>query len=325
VIADTAIEGNFTGRGGSGGLGGQGVGEGEMQPAGRGGYGGDGGNAGLTYNPETGNPQYTGYYGGGGIYNAGALQVSRSTIAGNNTGAGGNGGGAGIGGKKSTNQYETGAHAGAGGGGGLGGGLFNYGKGATLTNVTIAGNAVGLAGPAGDDGSFPGTPGRRGKGAGVAVGPRVDPGTGAGVYFRNTLVARNGSLLSGDLDCVQYYPKEQYVDLEDLGNNLSYPDSSCPGTVADPLLGPLQNNGGLTETMLPGAGSGAIGESPSGGGGGGSPGGTTTVTSPPIVTPSPPGTANKVKGPAHCPKAKKRVVRKGKATCVAKHKPKKKK
>jgi CSLREA domain-containing protein len=426
TITDTTIEGNFTGRGGTGGLGGQGVGEGEMQPAGRGGYGGDGGNSGLTYSLE-GHPQYTAYYGGGGIYNAGALQLSRSTIAGNNTGAGGNGGGAGIGGKKSNNQYETGAHAGAGGGGGLGGGLFNYGKGATLTNVTIAenltgdggkggngpqsgslgpgpggfggygggvwaegahspdyleltqvtiaGNAVGLAGPAGEDGSFPGTSGQRGQGAGVAVGPRVDPGTGAGVYFRNTLVARNGSLLSGDLDCVQYYPKEQYVDLKDLGSNLSYPDSSCPGTVADPLLGPLQNNGGLTETMLPGAGSGAIGLVPlaacivhedqrgvtrpgnvssgacdagavetglaSGGGGGGgneegggdtggggSPsgggGGTPNTTLAPTSAPTPSPAVKKV-ATVHCPKTKKRVVRKGKATCVAKHKHKKKK
>ena len=423
TITDTTIEGNFTGRGGNGGAGGQGVAEGEMQPAGRGGYGGDGGNAGLTYSLE-GKPQYTGYYGGGGVFNAGTLQMSRSTIAGNNTGAGGNGGGAGIGGEKSGNQFQTGAHAGAGGGGGLGGGLFNYGKGATLVNVTvtenftgdggkggngpqsgslgpgpggfggygggvwaegahspdylelnqatIVGNSTGLAGPAGDDGSFPGTAGQRGKGAGVAVGPRVDPGTGAGVYFRNTLVARNGSLLGGDVNCVQYYLKEQYVDLKDLGNNLSYPDSSCTGTVADPLLGPLQNNGGLTETMLPGAGSGAIGlvplaactvhedqrglprpanasasacdagavetgsassspepEGPGGGGGGpsGSGGetGSPTVTPAPIVVPLLPGPANKVKGPARCPKAKKRVVRKGKATCVAKHKPKKKK
>ncbi len=314
TITDTTIEGNFTGRGGNGGPGGQGVGEGEMQPAGRGGYGGDGGNAGLTYNPETGNPQYTAYYGGGGIFNAGTLQMSRSTIAGNNTGAGGNGGGAGIGGKKSNNQYETGSHAGAGGGGGLGGGLLNYGKGATLTNVTvtenltgdggkggngpqsgslgpgpggfggygggiwaegahspdylelaqvtIAGNSLGAAGPQGEDASFPGLPGQRGKGAGVAVGGRVDPGSGAGVYFRNTLVANNGS--GGDANCIQYYPKEQYIDLGDLGNNLSYPDSSCPGTVANPLLGPLQNNGGLTETLLPEAGSGAIGLVPVG-------------------------------------------------------------
>jgi CSLREA domain-containing protein len=310
-IADTTIEGNFTGRGGTGGPGGQGVGEAEEQPAGRGGYGGVGGNAGLHYDIETGFPAY-GYLGGGGVYNAGSLDINRSTIVGNHTGAGGTGGGAGIGGKKLNNQYEDGSRAGAGGGGGLGGGLFNFGAGATLTNVTIAenltgdggkggngpqsgslgpgpggfggdgggvwaegarspdyvqllqvtiaGNSLGAAGPAGDDASFPGTPGLRGKGAGVAVGPRYDAAhEAAGVFFKNTVVANNGSVPAGDVNCVQYYPPEQYVDLKDLGNNLSYPDSSCPGTVANPLLGMLLDNGGLTKTMLPEAGSGAIG------------------------------------------------------------------
>lgn len=407
TIADTTIEGNFTGRGGNGGPGGQGVGEGEMQPAGRGGYGGDGGNSGLSYNLETGNPQYTAYYGGGGVFNAGTLQMSRSTIVGNNTGAGGNGGGAGIGGEKPGNQFQDGAHAGAGGGGGLGGGLFNYGKGATLTNVTvtenltgdggkggngpqsgslgpglggfggygggvwaegahspdylelaqvtIAGNSLGAAGPPGEDATFPGTPGQRGKGAGVAVGPRVDPGTGAGVYFRNTLVAGNGS--GGDANCVQYYPKEQYVDLGDFGHNLSYPDSSCPGTVANPLLGPLQDNGGLTQTMLPGSGSGAIGAvplasctvnvdqrgsprpgsgksacdigavetsssgettSPGGGGGGGGGGAGSSGGSTPSPTPAPapePPPTPQPK-PLHCKKGFVKKAVKGKPMCV---------
>lgn len=420
TITDTTIEANFTGRGGAGGPGGQGVGEGEMQPAGRGGYGGNGGNSGLHYS-EGGPPEYAAYMGGGGIFNGGSLQMSRSTIAGNSTGAGGNGGGAGIGGAKAHNQFETGSHAGAGGGGGLGGGLLNLGKGATLTNVTItenltgdggkggngpqsgslgpglggfggygggvwaegarfsdhveliqdtiAGNSLGAAGPAGDDASFPGTPGQRGKGAGVAVGPDVNPGP-AGVYLKNTLVARNGSLLSGDENCIQYYPKEQSIDLADLGHNLSYPDSSCPGTVADPRLGPLQNNGGLTETMLPGVGSGAIGLVPlaacvvhedqrghlrpavagasscdagavetgsasqGSGGGGGEPGGggsgggsggsAPTPTPLPIIAPAPTGPSKKATV-VHCPKTKKRVVRGGKATCVPKHKHKKKK
>ncbi len=314
TITDTTIESNFSGRGGNGGLGGQGVGEGDMQPAGRGGYGGNGGNSGLTYSPDTGNPQYTAYYGGGGIFNAGTLQMSRSTIVGNNTGAGGNGGGAGIGGQKLSNGFQTGAHAGAAGGGGLGGGLLNYGKGATLTNVTvtenltgdggkggngpqsgslgpgpggfggygggvwaegahspdslalaqvtIAGNTVGAAGPPGDDATYPGASGQRGKGAGVAVGSRYDPGSGAGVYFRNTLVANNGSAPAGDVNCVQYYSPAQYVDLYDLGHNLSYPDATCPGANGNPLLGALQNNGGPTQTMMPGAGSAVIGAVP---------------------------------------------------------------
>lgn len=311
TVVDSTIEDNFTGRGGHGGQGGHGVGEAEMQPSGHGGYGGYGGNSGLAYDPNTGNFSYRAYGGGGGFYNVGVLQMSRSTIAGNNTGAGGNGGGAGNGGKKLNNDFQTGGRAGPGGGGGLGGGFFNLGKGATLTNVTIVGNftgdggqggngstsaslgpglggyggyggglwtegahspdyvelvhvtisknAVGSAGLPGEDLTSPGQPGQRGKGAGVAVGGRFDPGSSAGVYFKNTVVAGNGSALAGDLNCIQYYPKEQYVDLYDLGNNVSYPDSSCPGTVGDPLLGPLQDNGGLTETLLPEVGSSAIG------------------------------------------------------------------
>ena len=406
TVADTTIEGNFTGRGGNGGPGGQGVGEGAMQPAGRGGYGGDGGNSGLVYNLESGNPQYGAYMGGGGFYNAGSLQMSRSTIVGNHTGAGGNGGGAGLGGKKMNNQYEDGSHAGAGGGGGLGGGFFNYGRGATLTNVTItgnftgdggkggngpqsgslgpglggfggygggvwaegahspdyletvqvtiAGNSVGAAGPAGEDATFPGTPGQRGRGAGVAVGPRYDPGTGAGVYLRNTLVANNGSVPAGDKNCVQYYPSEQYVDLKDRGDNLSYPDASCPGINADPMLGALQDNGGPTETILPAPGSAAIGAVPAaectvhedqrgeprpgadksscdigavetgpssgvqppqgGGSGGGASGGGGGAGG------GPPGPSKPKPKAVHCPKSKKRVVRNGKAKCVPKHK-----
>lgn len=422
TITDTTIEANFTGRGGAGGPGGQGVAEAENQSAGRGGYGGNGGNSGLHYNPENGHPQYDAYMGGGGIFNGGSLQMSRSTIAGNNTGAGGLGGGAGIGGS-TLNGTRDGSHAGAGGGGGLGGGLLNLGKGATLTNVTIsgnltgeggkggngpqsgslgpglggfggygggvwaegahtpdslelvqvtiAGNSLGAAGPAGDDASFPGTPGQRGKGAGLAIGP--DFNSGAGVYLKNTVVARNGSLLSGDENCVQYV--QGGADLDDLGHNLSYPDSSCPGTVADPMLGPLQNNGGLTETMLPGVGSGAIGlvplaacvvhedqrghlrpavagasscdagavetgsasqesgggggggESGGGGGNGGGSGGGASTPTPaplPIIAPAPTGPGKKPTT-VHCPKTKKRVVRGGKATCVPKHKHRKKK
>ncbi len=41
----------------------------------------------------------------------------------------------------------------------------------------------------------------------------------------------------------------------DGGSNLSYPDTTCPGINGDPKLGPLQNNGGPTQTMalLPGS------------------------------------------------------------------------
>ena len=44
----------------------------------------------------------------------------------------------------------------------------------------------------------------------------------------------------------------------DGGGNLSYPDATCPGINSNPLLGPLQNNGGPTQTMNLGSGSAAI-------------------------------------------------------------------
>ena len=76
---------------------------------------------------------------------------------------------------------------------------------------------------------------------------------GGGIYniygaatLKNTIVANNptggncyGTITNGD-------------------GNLSYPDTTCPGINSDPLLGPLQNNGGPTETMALGPGSAAL-------------------------------------------------------------------
>ncbi len=49
-----------------------------------------------------------------------------------------------------------------------------------------------------------------------------------------------------------------YGTITDGGGNLSYPDTTCPGINSDPMLGPLQNNGGPTETMALGPGSAAL-------------------------------------------------------------------
>lgn len=84
--------------------------------------------------------------------------------------------------------------------------------------------------------------------------------TGGGVWWQgalptsvtldNTIVANNtggncgGSAITGG------------------GGNLSYPDNTCPGTVADPKLGPFANNGGPTKTMALLSGSPAIDAAP---------------------------------------------------------------
>ncbi len=99
----------------------------------------------------------------------------------------------------------------------------------TLLNVTVAGNA----------------------GNGMAGGD-------TGVTLQNTLVANNtkGSL-EGEVSCDHTHTGS--------GANMEYPgDSNSPCTssviVADPQLGPLGNNGGVTLTMAPAPGSPAIGK-----------------------------------------------------------------
>lgn len=71
-----------------------------------------------------------------------------------------------------------------------------------------------------------------------------DDGT---VLLENSIVVSNSQ--SG-MNC--------YGSVTDGGGNLSYPDTSCFGINQDPLLGPLQDNGGPTFTMAPGLGSPAI-------------------------------------------------------------------
>ena len=63
--------------------------------------------------------------------------------------------------------------------------------------------------------------------------------------LKNTLVANSpaGGNCSGTIT--------------DGGGNLSYGDATCPGINGDPKLGPLQANGGPTQTMALGAGSAA--------------------------------------------------------------------
>jgi CSLREA domain-containing protein len=248
TMTASTISGNFTGAGGHGGGGGIG-GENLNATFQNGGSGGMGGSAGL----------------GAGLLHLGTASGSGATltnvtIAANQTGVGATGGSGGQG---------TSLGGGPGGFGGNGAGIWavgaSNGNDVQLTHVTVSQNHLGAGGLGGDDETFQGIPGERGKGAGITTGGRNNPAAGAaGVYLKNTLIAGNGVPASGDVNCVQYYPTAQYVDFYDLGHNINFPnDGSCPGATGDPLLGPLQNNGGPTETMLPAAGSSAIGGVPS--------------------------------------------------------------
>jgi len=102
-----------------------------------------------------------------------------------------------------------------------GGGILNaYTSPITVTNSTFRGNSAS-------------------SGGGIAA-------TQAEAMLRNTIVVDN--LTGGNCFGV----------ITDGGGNLSYPDATCPGINADPLLGSLQDNGGPTWTMALGEGSAAI-------------------------------------------------------------------
>ncbi len=184
---------------------------------------------------------------GGGILNTGGLTVSRSTISGNLA----NGGGA-IGGF---------GHAGDGVGGGIGGPV-------ALTNATVVENRA-----VGGGGSFGGLAGN-GIGGGIAAstgrerlrnstvaanqairgagrGAAVSSGGGLGLLggqatLTNSILAKNQAVAGPDCDGTA----------NSAGHNLLGNDSSCTGfngsgdlVNVDPLLGPLQDNGGPTFTM----------------------------------------------------------------------------
>ena len=125
---------------------------------------------------------------------------------------------------------------------------------ANLTNVTIAGNSAAGGGGVWFANAVTGTF------LNVTVAGNTGDGLfggDAGVSLQNTIVANN---VRGTLDSTTNCAKAHGQG----GANLQFPGGGtlCAAsiTVADPQLGPLQDNGGPTATMLPAAGSPAIGQ-----------------------------------------------------------------
>ena len=158
---------------------------------------------------------------GGGISNYGTLTVTGSTFVGN---TGFSGGGGIYNGNVATLIVTNSTFSGnsAPRGGGLfndDGGINGYWGSVTINNATFSGNA--------------------GGGSGIFNGGRLT--------LNNTIVANSSAV-----NCLNI---GSFID---GGGNLSWPDASCPGLNADPLLGPLQDNGGPTQTQALPAGSPAI-------------------------------------------------------------------
>jgi len=227
TLTFTTIADNSTGNGGSDG--------------GNGGYGGGiwvGSNSELTLNSSmlmgnsTGNGGADGYGGpGGGIYalSAPTLTLNSSTIAENSTGAGGNGGGIYI--------Y-------------LGGSL-------TLTSSTVAKNSTGNGG---NDGGF------GGDGGGIYL-ERVS----TTLTLSSTTVSENLTGNGGNGGGIRISSSPNNVTIENsivAGNSAAGSDNNIEGTInneiganllsGDPLLAPLGNYGGPTQTTPPLPGSPAI-------------------------------------------------------------------
>ncbi|HTA06379.1 MAG TPA: choice-of-anchor Q domain-containing protein, partial [Solirubrobacteraceae bacterium] len=201
--------------------------------------------------------------GGAILSTAGALSVTDSTFIANRTGmgggifsgaVGGSGGGAMIEGGSATfvNDTFNGNATGAGGNGDLAPPTEHGGDGGagaaiaatggsklSIANLTIADNLTGVGGTGA-------VPGQRGSGALSLAG-------GASASVRGTIFADNeGGNCAGAPT--------------DAGHDIDF-GGGCPAGFSggDPMLAPLQDNGGPTSTMALGAGSAALDQLPTGG------------------------------------------------------------
>lgn len=170
---------------------------------------------------------------GGGIFSAvGTLTITNTTLSGNSAGSGGallntSGGIVNIG-----NATISGNTAGD------GAGTYHTNGTVTFTNTTISGNTA------------------SGNGGGIARNL-------ATVNVRNTIIALNTAPNGPD---ILGLVTSQGYNL--IGNNKDATITTAPGAIGDqigtavtpkdPLLGPLQNNGGLTRSQAPLPGSPAI-------------------------------------------------------------------
>ena len=249
TLSGSTVVGNVTGgsqpggsaKGGSGLNGSPTTGEGGDGGNARGGGGGDGG-------------------AGGGVYTADSGRIVNTTVTGNTAGAGAAGGaGTGGDGGSGTTGGDAGDVEAANGGRGHSGGITAETSvviAVPVVHATITGNTGGQGAPAGTGSAgTPGTGAPQGAASTITLGNAGGSAAGGGLGSRtgqatssltltNSIVAGNSPAGCGLV--------------KDGGHNLTFPDTTCPGVNADPLLGPLADNGGLTQTQALGDASPAI-------------------------------------------------------------------
>jgi hypothetical protein len=179
-----------------------------------------------------GSPGVGGQAYGGGLYNAGTLSVVGCTLSSNNATAGTGGGGAGGGSGGALYNVTTmtltnctvAGNVANGSSFDFGGGIYDLGSGTSLRSSTVTANQAGFGGGLGAGGAAPDI------GNTIIAGNSASGGVGSGPDI-------SGSIFSSDYNLIQ---------------NTS--GSTISGTTAhnivgqNPLLGPLQDNGGATFT-----------------------------------------------------------------------------
>lgn len=161
----------------------------------------------------------------GGIFNQGMLTMTNSTVSDNT--ADGDAGIDNVATLVITNSTIGGNTASV-----VAGGLGNSGT-ATLRHVTIANNVAGANGGGG-----------------------IGNGSGGTVTMANTIVANNAAPVGPDVSNVGTVVSQGYNLIGNTSGGSGFVTSDLLNL--DPKLGPLTNNGGLTQTMAPQPGSPAI-------------------------------------------------------------------
>lgn len=212
---------------------------------------------------------------GGGVYNAGTVTIDDSTLSGD-TAPGGGG----------TDAAEVAdAHALTSADDGFGGGLINFGDAAiddstlsgdsaseagggilnggvlTVATSTLSGNSVTSTGSEGgglfDDGTLLMT-------SSTVADDDAPPGGGGGIYEAGNSSSVAGTIVADNEggDCAGAVADAGYNLADDGSCGFSAANGSQSGV--DPDLGPLQDNGGPTETQEPGPSSPALDRVPFG-------------------------------------------------------------
>jgi hypothetical protein len=207
---------------------------------------------------------------GGGIYNYfGTATLANCTLSGNSaSGVGGGGGGISNDGTATLANCTLSGNSASGVGGG--GGIYNAGT-ATLANCTLAGNSADVGGGISNDGTatlanctLSGNSATGGGGiynAGTATLANCtlsgnSATVGGGIYnYSQCTVTLNNSIVANSVTGGDIYNPGTLQG----SHNLVGDGSGLPGWLSgDPQLGPLQDNGGPTQTMALPPGSPAI-------------------------------------------------------------------